>query len=307
MTLKGAIPACIMPFRDDGSMDEDAYRRHLSCLASTEGVTAITCNGHAAEVSSLATQEKRRALDIAVETIGDRTTVIAGIYADDHQDAVALAQDARRAGVDGLLVMPPNSLAYDADPEAALRHFEQVAAAVSLPMVAFIYPHSTGMQYNPALLARICDLDSVVAVKEWSLDIQVYERNYEVVKSARDPVSLLASFSTHLLPALAVGADGILSGHGSVIASLQAGLLDAVEAGDLAEARRVYGRIQHLTRVVYRDPMPNMYARMKEQLIMLGHQLSPTVRPPLVAVTEDERSDLKRALVDAGLLTRVPA
>jgi 4-hydroxy-tetrahydrodipicolinate synthase len=115
---------------------------------------------------------------------------------------------------------------------------------------------------------------------------------------------MLTSFSTNLLPALAVGADGILSGHGSVVVALHVQLLDEVGRGDLTAARSTYERLQHLTRVVYRDPMPNMYARMKEQLVMLGHRLQPVVRPPLRPVSEDERARLRQALVDAGLLAK---
>lgn len=302
MNLTGVIPACILPFDADLEVDEPAYRSHLDWLASTPGVAAVTCNGHAAEVSSLSREERRRAVAVAVETVADRMPVISGLYADDARDGVPLAQDAHRAGAGALLVMPPNSLAYEADPAAAYSYFERLAAAVPLPLVAFVYPQQTGFQYSADLMKRICELDAVVAVKEWSLDIRVHERHYEIVKSASHPVSLLTSFSTNLLPALAGGADGILSGHGSVIAGLQVSLFKAVSAGDLASARETYARVQRLTEVIYRDPMPNMYARMKEQLIMLGHQLTRAVRRPLVPVSESEREDLRRALADADLL-----
>jgi 4-hydroxy-tetrahydrodipicolinate synthase len=302
MNVTGVVPACILPLDTELQIDEPAYRSHLDWLASTPGVAAVTCNGHAAEVSSLSREEKRRTVAVAAETVAGRVPLISGLYADDARDGVPLAQDAHRAGADALLVMPPNSLAYDADPQAAYRYFERLSAAVPLPLVAFVYPQQTGFQYPAHLVKRICDLDSVVAVKEWSLDIRVHERHYEIVKSANHPVSLLTSFSPNLLPALVSGADGILSGHGSVIAGLQVAMFEAVSSGDLNSARETYARVQRLTKVIYRDPMPNMYARMKEQLIMLGHQLSPAVRRPLVPVTESERRDLRRALMDAGLL-----
>jgi 4-hydroxy-tetrahydrodipicolinate synthase len=302
MHLSGVIPACLLPFDAELEIDDAAYRAHLDWLVSTPGVAAVTCNGHAAEVSSLSREERRRAVAVAAETVAGRVPVISGLYADDARDGVPLAQDAHRAGADALLVMPPNALAYDADPAAAPRYFAQLAAAVPLPIVAFVYPHDTGFQYSGEVLERLCALDAVVAVKEWSLDIRVHERNREIVGSANHPVSLLSSFSTNLLPALASGADGVLSGHGSVIAALQVALFDAVRAGDLESARETYARVQRLTAVVYRDPMPNMYARMKEQLVMLGHQLTTAVRRPLVPVTESERADLRRALVDAELL-----
>ena len=303
MEFRGVIPANILPFDAELAIDEAAYRKHLEWLASIPGVTAITCNGHAAEVTSLSREERRKALALATETLAGRTPVIAGIYADNHRHARELARDAAAEAVDALLIMPPNALAYDASPEVAYHHVAEIADAVSLPLVVFEYPAWTGLQYDTETLLRLCEIPSVAAVKEWSLDIGVHERNHRALQGLDRPVALLTSFSTHLLPALVSGADGILSGHGSVIAGLQAQLFEAVAGGRLGEARRLYERVQHLTRVIYRHPMVDMYARMKEHLVMLGHGLSPAVRPPLRPVTEDERRELRRALEVAGLLT----
>jgi len=302
MFLKGAVPANILPFDQDGKIDEPAYRRHLESLVSTPGVGGLTCNGHAAEVSALDRSERRRATAIAVETVAGRVPVICGIYSEDARDAAEKARDAEADGADALLIMPPNSLTCEDSLEEVVGDFRHIASSTSLPLVAFEYPEWTGLHYSTQLLGRLLQIDSVVAVKEWSLDIRSHELNLEVVRSANHPVAMLTSFSTHLLPALAVGADGILSGHGSVVAGLQAQLFDAVSRGELAAGRDLYGRLQKLTRVVYRDPMPNMYARMKEQLVMLGHQLTPVVRPPLRQVGEPERRQLRQALVEAGLL-----
>lgn len=302
MLLQGAVPANILPFDADAKIDEPAYRRHLEWLISTPGVGGLTCNGHAAEISSLDRSERRRAAAIAVETVAGRLPVVCGIYSEDAEDAVAKARDAEADGVDALLIMPPNSLTCEDSLNAVVDDFRRIASATGLPLVAFEYPEFTGLHYSPQVLARLLEIDSVVAVKEWSLDIRSYELNLEVVRSANHPVAMLTSFSTHLLPTLAVGADGILSGHGSVVVGLQAELLGAVSRGDLRAARDLYARLQKLTAVVYRDPMPNMYARMKEQLVMLGHELTPVVRPPLRPVDEDERQVLRQALVDAALL-----
>jgi 4-hydroxy-tetrahydrodipicolinate synthase len=303
MFLRGVIPANVLPFDVDGQIDEEAYRQHLDLLAGTAGVGGLTCNGHAGEIASLDRAERRRATAIAVETVGGRVPVVCGIYSEDERDAADKAKDAATDGADALLVMPPNSLAYEDSLDRVVRQFTHIAAAVPLPLVVFVYPQWTGMHYSPELLARLCEIDSVVAVKEWSLDIHAHEQNLEIVRSAGHPVSMLTSFSTHLLPALAIGADGILSGYGSVAAPLQVSLLAAMSRSDLATARHTYAQLQVLTRVVYRDPMPNMYARMKEQLVMLGHRLTPVTRPPLRPVSDPEKQRLRQALLDADLLS----
>lgn len=302
MRLGGAIPANVLPMRPDLSVDVPAYRKHLGYLADTPGVGGVVCNGHAAEVTSLERAERTQAVAVAVETVGRRVPVIAGVHADNYRDAISSARDAKNEGADGLLVFPAPVLALGGDQEMGYRHVAEVANAVDLPIVVFAYPTFTGLAYQPETLARLCALEPVVAVKEWSLDLRVHERTLEIVRGCGHPVALLTSFSTSLLPALVAGADGILSGHGSVIADLQARLLATVTERDLAGAQALYRRIQLLTRVIYRDPMANMYARMKEHLIMLGHQMSPAVRPPLRPVGDSERAELRAALVAAGLL-----
>lgn len=300
--MHGVIPANILPLRADLSIDEDAYRKHLHTLAATPGVTGVTCNGHAAEVTSLSRAERRRAVAVAAETVGGDVTLIAGIHAENYAQAIELARDAQAEGAGALLVFPAPVLALGGGPEAAYRHVAELASAVSLPLVVFSYPAFTGMSYDLETLGRICSIETVAAVKEWTLDLGKHERTRDLLRGLARPVALLTSFSTNLLPALASGADGILSGHGSVIADLQVRLLAEVQAADLAAARGTYERIQHLTKVIYRAPMANMYARMKEHLIMLGHELTPAVRPPLEPVGPAERHDLRQALAAAGLL-----
>lgn len=302
LRFSGVIPANILPLDEDLQIDERAYRAHLESLVSVEGVTAVTSNGHAAEVASLSCAERRRALAIAVETVAGRVPVISGVFAENCRDAAMAARDAEAEGADGLLVFPPSILAYQAPEGTAYRQFAAIAEVVDLPLVVFEYPAWSGLQYDVDTLLRICEVPTVAAVKEWSLDIRVHERNLAAIRSVGRPIAMLTSFSTNLLPALVSGADGILSGHGSVIAALQVELFDAVRQHRLADAQALYKRIQRLTAVVYRAPMSNMYSRMKEQLVMLGHELTAAVRPPMVAVSEDERRELRQALVDADLM-----
>lgn len=301
MNVSGVIPANILPLRPDLSIDEDAYRTHLQTLASTPGVVAITCNGHAAEVATLSRPERRTAVALAAEAVDGKVPLIAGIYAENYPQAIELARDAQAEGASALLVFPPPVLALGGSQDMAYRYVAELASAVPLPLVIFSYPAFTGMAYEPDTLERLCSIETVIAVKEWSLDLRIHERTRDMVHGLPHPVALLTSFSTNLLPALTSGADGILSGHGSVIADLQVQLLAEVRAGHLAGAQATYERIQHLTKVIYRAPMANMYARMKQHLIMLGHKLSPAVRPPMEPVGEPERQQLRQALVDAGL------
>src|SRR5215468_11977120 len=114
LRFSGTMPANILPFTADLSVDEPAYRAHLRWLADTRGVTGIVANGHAAEVSSLTREERTRTLAIALDELAGACPVIAGVYSDGTAEAVELARDAKRAGAAGVLVFPPTVFMWGA-------------------------------------------------------------------------------------------------------------------------------------------------------------------------------------------------
>jgi 4-hydroxy-tetrahydrodipicolinate synthase len=303
LRFHGCIPATLLPFRADLSIDEPAYRAHLGWLAGAPGVTGIVANGHAAEVSSLDREERVRALAIALDEVAGRVPVIAGVYADGTLEAVALARDARAAGAAGLLVFPPTVFMWGAQlkPEMVLRHFSVLADAVDLPLVVFEYPPASGIGYSPETLGELCKIPSVVAVKDWSNDIVAYERNLRALRASGRPVAMLSSFTMSLMASFLLGADGCISGMGSVAADLQARLFAACRAGDLDEARRVDRRLAPLVAVFYAPPFVDMHNRMKEALALLGRIPAAHVRPPLTPVSDEERHRLRLALREAAL------
>ena len=303
--FQGCMPANLLPFRADLEIDEAAYRKHLRWLADARGVTAIVANGHAAEVSSLSREERRRTLALALDEVAGKVPIIAGVYADGTQEALELARDARAAGAAGLLVFPPTIFMWGAQvkPDMVLRHFSALADRVDLPLIVFEYPPASGIGYSPETLAALCKIPSVVGVKDWSNDIVAYEKNLRALRASGRPVAMLSSFTMSLMATFLVGADGCISGMGSVAADLQAELFAAVQAGDLAGARRVNERLAPLVAVFYAPPFVDMHNRMKEALAILGRIPAAHVRPPLTPVSEEERHRIRLALRESGLLS----
>jgi len=304
LLFHGVIPANILPFKADLSIDEAAYRKHLSWLANTRGVTGITVNGHAAEVSSLSREERTRALAIAADEVGGDVPLIAGIYADGTQEAVELARDAKAGGAAGVLVFPPTLFMWGAQvkPDMVLRHFTAIADQVDLRIVVFEYPPASGMGYSPETLAELAKLPSVVAVKDWSNDIVAFEQNLRAIRQTGRRVAMLSSFTMSLFATFVLGADGCISGMGSVAADLQAELFEAVQQRDLTRARAVNDRLEPLVRVFYAPPFVDMHNRMKEALALLGRIPAAHVRPPLTPVGDEERARIRLALEASGLL-----
>jgi 4-hydroxy-tetrahydrodipicolinate synthase len=304
LRFQGCLPANLLPFTADLEIDEPAYRAHLRWLADTEGVTGIVVNGHASEVSSLLREERKRSLAIALDEVGGKVPVIAGVYSDGTREAVELARDAQAAGAAGLLVFPPTLFMWGAQvkPEMVLRHYQVLADGTDLPLIVFEYPPASGIGYSPETLAELCKIPAVVGVKDWSNDIVAYERNLRALRASGRPVAMLSSFTMSLMASFLLGADGCISGMGSVAADLQAALFAAVKAGDLAEAHRLNERLAPLVAVFYAPPFVDMHNRMKEALVILGRIPAAHVRPPLTPVSEDERHRIRLALRAAGLL-----
>ncbi len=297
------MPANLLPFTADLAIDEPSYRRHLRWLADAPGVTGIVANGHAAEVSSLTREERKRTLAIALDEVAGKVPVVTGVYCDGTLEAVELARDARAAGAAGLLVFPPTLFMWGAQqkPDMVLRHFQTLADAVDLPLIVFEYPLASGIGYSPETLAELCKIPTVAGVKEWSNDIVSYEKNLRALRGAGRPVAMLSAFTMSLMASFMLGADGCISGMGSVTADLQASLLAAVQAGRLDEARAINDRLAPLVQVFYAPPFVDMHNRMKEALAILGRIEAAHVRPPLTPVSDDERHRIRLALRAAGL------
>ena len=303
MKFSGVMPANVLPFKTDLSIDEPAYRKHLRWLADARGVTGIVANGHAAEVSSLSREERRRALAIALDEVGTRCPVVAGVYSDGTQEAVALAGDAKAESAAGVLVFPPTLFMWGAQakPEMARRHFSEIAEKAGLPIVVFEYPPASGIGYSPETLAELAEIPLVSAVKDWSNDIVAFEANLRALRATGRPVAMLSAFTMSLMATFVLGADGAISGMGSVVADLQAELFAACQKGDLDGARQVNDRLDPLVRVFYAPPFVDMHNRMKEALVLLGRIPAAHVRPPLTPVSATERETIRRALAASGL------
>jgi 4-hydroxy-tetrahydrodipicolinate synthase len=304
LRFSGVMPANILPFTADLAIDEAAYRTHLRWLADTRGVTGIVANGHAAEVASLSRDERRRALAIALDEVGPTCPVVAGVYTDGTAEAVELARDARDGGAAGILVFPPTPFMWGAQqkPDMVLRHFQAIADAVDLPIVVFEYPPASGIGYAPETLASLAEIPTVAAVKDWSNEIVAFERNLRALRGTGRPVAMLSSFTMSLMSTFLLGADGAISGMGSVVADLQAELFEACQKGDLDGARSLNDRLDPLVRVFYAPPFVDMHNRMKEALVLLGRIPAAHVRPPLTPVSAAERDAIRQALVAARLV-----
>jgi 4-hydroxy-tetrahydrodipicolinate synthase len=300
---QGVIPAVLLPFADDLTIDERSFRKHLSDVAATTGLSAITINAHSTEVASCTFDEQRRVLDIAQDEIGARLPIVNGVWADGSLEAARIARMAEEGGASALLVFPPAPFTLGQSPAMAVEHFRRIADASGLPIIAFQYPLATGQGYpRDTLIKMIEAVPTVRAIKDWSGNVPQHEMHVRELQRRNPPVNVLTTHSAWLLSSLVLGCHGLLSGSGSVIPDLQAALFQAVGANDLAEAKRLNDRIYPLAQVFYAEPWADMHNRMKEALVLLGRLPRAVVRPPLVKLQRAEIDRIRAALVEAGLL-----
>jgi 4-hydroxy-tetrahydrodipicolinate synthase len=303
--LKGVIPAVLLPFETDLSIDEASFRKHLRDVASVEGLSAITVNAHSTEVASCTFDEQKRVLDISQDEIGDRLALVNGIWADGSIEAARLARMAEQGGASALLVFPPAPFTLGQSPAMALAHFKRIADATDLPLIVFQYPLATGQGYPKETLLKLCEnVPSIRAIKDWIGNVAHHEWHIRTLQGLSPQVNVLTTHSSWLFSSLVLGCNGLLSGSGSVIADLQAQLFRAVQRNDLEEARRLNDRIVPTARVFYADPFVDMHNRMKEALVLLGKLPRAVVRPPLVKLERAEIMRIREALIEAGLLDK---
>jgi 4-hydroxy-tetrahydrodipicolinate synthase len=302
---QGVIPAVLLPFHEELSIDEPAFRAHLRDVASVEGLSAVTINAHSTEVASCTFDEQKRVLSITKDEIGKRLPIVHGVYAEGSLEAARIAKMAAEGGASALLVFPPGPFTMGQRPEMAVEHFRRVAGASDLPIIAFQYPLAGGQGYPLETLLKIIEaVPQVRAIKDWCASPQLHERQIRVLQSLAPPVNVLTTHSSWLMSSLVLGCSGLLSGSGSVIADLQVKLYRAVQANDLETAKAINERIWPTAEVFYSEPWVDMHNRMKEALVLLGRLPRATVRPPLVRIPQAEIERIRKALVAAGMLDR---
>src|SRR5438552_5330276 len=172
----GVIPAILLPFEDDLSIDERAFRGHIRDVAATEGLSALTINAHSTEVASCTFDEQRRVLDITQDEIGDKLPLVHGVWADGSLEAARIAKMAAAGGASALLVFPPGPFTLGQNAEMAIAHFKRVAeAAPDLAIIAFQYPLATVQGYPPDTLLKLLEaVPQIRAIKDWTNNVALH-------------------------------------------------------------------------------------------------------------------------------------
>lgn len=240
---RGVHVASALPFRDDLSVDYDAFAEHVRFLAAN-GCDGICPNGSLGEYQTLSDDERARVVTAAVEAAPDGFTVMPGAGAYSSLQSRRWIEQAAAAGAASVLLLPPNT--YRADEEAVLDHY-RTAAAAGLPIVAYNNPFDTKVDLRPELLVRLYGEGLIVAVKEFSCDPR---RGYEIAELAPD-LDILVGSDDVLVELGLAGAVGWIAGYPNVFPHSTVELYHLATSGDpadLAKALPMYRDLHPLLR-----------------------------------------------------------
>ncbi|WP_242097156.1 dihydrodipicolinate synthase family protein [Sphingomonas sp. CROZ-RG-20F-R02-07] len=298
----GVYPAATTQFAESGAIDHDATQRVQTALVD-DGVTGLILLGTCGENNSLEPDEKRAVLKGAVEAVGGRVPLVAGVSEMTTERAIAYARDAEAIGVDALMVLP--AMVYVPRPEELTAHFRAIASATGLPIMLYNNPPAYRVNIDYATLDALADLPNIVAVKESAPDPR---RFTDMINRYGDRFSVMAGLDDIALEGLLLGASGWVSGLTSAFPVESVRLVAAVAEGKWEEARAIYRWFMPL---LHLDAEHDLVQSIKLAETIMGRGTE-RVRMPRMPLTGARRAEViawvercaetqpsKRALADA--------
>ena len=286
---RGVLPAIITPFNEDMSLDEEGLKRNVEYLCKA-GISGIVPCGTTGESATLTIAEHKRVIEIAVEN--SKVPVIAGTGSNNTREAIELTCHAAEAGADAALLITPY---YNKPNDRGMfEHFKAVAEKCDIPIVLYNVPKRTGIDLKPELVAKLSQIKNVVAIKEASGSLSQISQIIEQTRG-RD-FSVLCGDDDLTLPAMALGAQGVISVVANVAPRKTVAMVNAMLKGDLEKARSLHYELAPLVRAMFFETNPIPVKTAHKYLGLAGGPL----RLPLGEMAPDKEKALKEILESLG-------
>jgi 4-hydroxy-tetrahydrodipicolinate synthase len=291
----GCGTALITPFRADQSLDEVALRR-LVRRQIPAGINFLVPCGTTGESPTLTREEHLRIVEITLEEAQGRVPVLGGAGGYNTREVIGLARELERLGVDGILSVTP----YYNKPtqEGLYQHYKAIADAVPLPIIVYSVQGRTGVNVEPATLARLAAIPNIVGVKEASGNIA---QMAGVIQQVPPEFIVLSGDDAITLPLMALGGRGIVSVVSNEIPAEMTQLAQLCLAGDFGAARALQRKFMPLMEInfIESNPIP-----VKAAMALMG-LLEPVYRLPMVPPKPENLARIEKVLESVGLLGRV--
>ncbi len=293
----GCGTALVTPFRNDGSLDEPALRKLVRRQVDA-GIHFLVPCGTTGESPTLERREHLRVVEITLEETNGRIPVVGGAGGYNTHEVIELARELKALGVDAILSVTP----YYNKPtqEGLYQHFKAIATAVDVPMIVYSVQGRTGVNVEPATLARLAEIKNIVGVKEASGNIA---QMASVIHQVPEGFAVLSGDDVVTIPLVALGGHGVISVASNEIPKEMAQLTQAALDGDFARARALQRRFQGLLEVnfVESNPIP-----VKAAMAAMG-LLEPVWRLPMCAPSAASEQKILAALESVRLVKHAHA
>ena len=293
VTWSGVFPALMTEFNKDGSLDLDGTQRHIkSCMDA--GIEGLVMLGTLGENASLRAEEKETVLKAAVEATGGKIPVLSGVAEYTTELGLEHAARAKRAGCEGLMVLP--SMVYQQDQREGQAHFNAIANGANLPVMIYNNPVSYKLDMAPESFVEMSVNNNIVAVKESSNDSR---RMTDMINACGDRYAMFCGVDDLVLENLMFGATGWVSGLVNSFPKEAVALYTYAKAGNMEEAVALYRWFMPLLHLDV-DVKLVQYIKLANQMTSEG---SEWVRRPRMELIGDERKKVE-AIVQKALDTR---
>jgi len=288
----GVGTAVVTPFTKGGELDEAAVRR-LGRRQIDAGVHFLCPCGTTGENPTLTDAERLRTVEILVEEANGKVPILAGTGGYDTKEVIHIAREMARRGASGFLSVTP----YYNKPtqEGLYQHYRAFAESTALPIVVYNVPGRTGVNVEPATLARMAELPNIVAVKEASGNVS---QMCEVVRAVPSDFIVLSGDDGLTLPLMAVGGHGIISVASNEIPGEMVKMVEAAERNDFAAARAIHAHILPLMSINFVESNPQP---VKAAMAAMG-LLEEVFRLPMVSPKAESKEKINKVLKELGLL-----
>lgn len=280
----------VTPFDAQGLIDWDQTARLMDYLIEEQKSDSLVICGTTGESPTLSEEEKISLFEFAVKQAKGRCKIIAGTGSNNTSESIQLTEKAEKCGVDGVLLVAP----YYNKPnqEGLYRHFEAIARSTKLPVMLYNVPSRTVISLSAETTLRLAQLPNVVATKECASLEQVAQ----IVSGAPEGFKVYSGDDSATLPAMSVGAYGIVSVASHIVGLQMKDMIEAFLNGQVAESAKLHQRLLPVFKGLFEcpHPVPNPVAvkyALNESALAVG-----SVRLPLVPPTEEEAAFIRNLL-----------
>lgn len=288
--FQGSATALITPFHETGVNYEVLGQLIEHQIAG--GTDAIVFLGTTGEPSTMSFEEEHILMEYAVKKVNGRTKVIFGCGSNNTADAVMTAQKAEYYGADGLLAVTPY---YNKCTQNGLvAYYKAICEAVSIPVIAYNVPGRTGVEIQPATMAKIAEIPNIAGIKDAGGNMS---KTMETIRLVRDKCDVYSGEDALNFPILAVGGAGVISVLSNIVPDKVKELCTLVKDCKLAEATALNNKLLPLANACFVEvnPIP-----VKEAMNLIGFNAG-TPRAPLTRIEDANREKLVTAMQNFGL------